>query len=125
LVGNTGADTEVAFKSWTAKTQWRRISKEQRKKEGIFKFDLEFIEFCPKSTKFVWNQGINRQFCGYPPKPPYAEPLALFGAGFKKLTGKEQGTSTAVTIFSAAEWEFKKYLQHSGAMGEEPASDVG
>jgi hypothetical protein len=33
---------------------------EEGKQQGSFKFDLEIIEFCPKSVISVSNQGINR-----------------------------------------------------------------
>ncbi|PYY18668.1 MAG: hypothetical protein DMG60_07500 [Acidobacteria bacterium] len=35
------------------------------KNTGVFEFDLEIVEFCPKYANFAQNQGTNREFCGF------------------------------------------------------------
>jgi hypothetical protein len=57
----------------------------------FFEFDHKIIEFCPKSANFLQEQGINREFCGYPAKLLSTNQLIVIFVGFKKLTGNYQG----------------------------------
>ena len=73
----------------------------------LFEFALEIIEFCPKSANSAQNQGINREFCGFPPKPLSAKHLFCFGTRFKKITASEQGIPPVIGRFPAASTEIR------------------
>src|SRR5438105_10795541 len=74
-------------------------AKNRENNKAFFEFDLEFIEFCPKSANLASRQGNNREFCGFLRKQTSARHLVLFCAGFKKITGNYQGTLPAMTTF--------------------------
>jgi hypothetical protein len=57
----------------------------------FFESDRESLEFCPKSAKLAYKQGINREFCGYLPQPACLLGFMASRRGCKKLTGNYQG----------------------------------
>ena len=67
----------------------------------VFQIDLEIAEFRPNYANFSKNQGINREFCGFRPKPQAIGCLGTLAAGFEKIAGKCQGLLISES-FSAA-----------------------
>jgi len=92
-----------------------RKIRQPRKKTGkinkaFFEFDLEFIEFCPKSANLASGQGNNREFCGFLRKQISTKHLVLFCAGFKKITGNYRGARPAMMTFSLPSEAAVKYF---------------
>ena len=61
------------------------------KNREVFEFGPEIVEFCPEFVNFARRQGINREFCGYLRNAIGIKHLSPLFAGFRKLSGNEQG----------------------------------
>jgi|SRR5437016_1626586 len=85
-------------------------AKNRENNKAFFEFDLEFIEFCPKSANLASGQGNNREFCGFLRKQISTKHLVLFCAGFKKITGNYQGARPAMMTFSLPSEAAVKYF---------------
>jgi hypothetical protein len=75
-------------KDGRGKTNNRELNRE------FFEFALKSIEFCPKSANFAFEQGINREFCGYLSEPRINPERFRFYGGIQKINREPEGNFT-------------------------------